>query len=266
MDASASFRQRLRARQVLFGTFFKTPSHQLVEVLGGAGLDFIVIDAEHAPFDRAALDACLLAARAGRLPALVRVPADAHALNAQALNALDLGATGIVAPHARRAADVQAVAAAVRYRGGARGFSNSPRAGDYGRIGMREHIDRADRDSVAICQIEDREAIEDIEAIAALDGADCLFIGRADLAVSYGVDDVAHPLVRAAVEAVCAAARRHGRAVGIHIGHADEARDWHALGVSLFVVGSDQSLLRAAAAGLRRPLQTYQTNDSKETS
>ncbi len=260
MDASASFRQRLRARQALFGTFFKTPAHQLVEVLGGAGLDFIVIDAEHAPFDRAALDACLLAAHASRIPALVRVPGTVHVLNA-----LDLGATGIVAPHARRAADVQAVAAAVRYRGGARGFSNSPRAGDYGRAGMREHIERADRDSVAICQIEDREAIEDIEAIAALDEADCLFIGRADLAVSYGVDDVAHPLVRAAVEAVCAAARRHGRAVGIHIGHADEAHDWHALGVSLFVVGSDQSLLRAAAAGLRRPLQTHQTIDSKET-
>ena len=261
MSAPASFRQRLRARQPLYGTFFKTPSHQLVEVLGGAGLDFIVIDAEHAPFDRAALDVCLLAARANNLPALVRVAAadDAHILNA-----LDLGATGIVAPHARNAGAVGRIEAAVRYRGGVRGFSNSPRAGAYGRTGMEDHIARSDRDSVAICQIEDREAIDAIDAIAALPGADCLFIGRADLAVSYGVHDVGHPLVRDAVHAVCAAARRSGKAVGIHIGNVDEAQAWRALGVSLFVIGSDQALLRAAVADLRRRIPETD-NDTKET-
>jgi len=62
---SASFREQVRDRQRLTGTFFKTASYQSVEVLAGSGLDFIVLDAEHAPFDRNHLDVCLMAARAG---------------------------------------------------------------------------------------------------------------------------------------------------------------------------------------------------------
>jgi 2-keto-3-deoxy-L-rhamnonate aldolase RhmA len=262
MTVPVAFRQRLRERQPLFGTFFKTPSYQLVEVLGGSGLDFIIIDAEHSPFDRAALDVCLLAARASHLPALVRIPAsdDPHILNA-----LDIGATGIVAPHARNVETIRKIEAAVRYRGGNRGFSNSPRAGDYGRVGMEDHIARSDRDSVVICQIEDREAIEDIDAIASLAEADCLFIGRADLAVSYGVQDVGHPSVKDAVRAVCVAALRTGKAVGIHIGHMREAQAYLDLGVTLFVVGSEQSLLRAAVADLRSQVPESRHKHIKET-
>jgi 2-keto-3-deoxy-L-rhamnonate aldolase RhmA len=246
---TSSLRQRLRARQPLFGTFFKTPSHQLMEVLGGAGLDFVVIDAEHAPFDRATLDTCLLAARAHSLPALVRVRDNA---SANILDALDLGATGIVAPHASSTASVEAIIRAARYRSGNRGFSNSPRAGNYGLVGMTQHLDDGDRDSIVVCQIEDREAVEQIGAIAAIDEADCLFIGRADLAVSYGVYDVGHPQVKAAVAAVCEAGAAAGKAIAIHIGHVREAQPYLDMGVSMFVVGSEQSVLRSAFADMRR--------------
>lgn len=249
MTSTLSFRERLRNRELLVGTFLKTPAHQLVEVLGGSGIDFIVIDAEHAAFDRAALDVCLLAARAGNLAALVRLQSPQAP---QILDALDLGATGIVAAHALSAQGVREVDAAARYRDGRRGFSNSPRAGNYGAVSMPEHIARADRDSVVICQIEDREAVDNIDAIVAQQQADCLFIGRADLAVSYGVPGTADPQVTRAVLAVCAAARGAGKAVGIHLAHADEIPAWTEQGVSLFVIGSDQSLLRAAAGALRR--------------
>ena len=246
---TSSLRQRLRAREPLFGTFFKTPSHQLMEVLGGAGLDFVVIDAEHAPFDRATLDTCLLAARAHSLPALVRVRDNA---SANILDGLDLGAAGIVAPHACSTASIEAIIGATRYRGGTRGFSNSPRAGNYGLVSMTQHLDDSDRDSVVVCQIEDREAIERIGAIAAIDGADCLFIGRADLAVSYGVYDVDHPQVKAAVAAVCEAGAAAGKAIAIHIGNMREAQPYLDMGVSMFVVGSEQSVLRSAFADMRK--------------
>lgn len=249
MSQPLSFRQRLRARQPLFGTFFKTPAYQLVEVLGGTGLDFIVIDAEHAGFDRAALDVCLLAARASALPALVRVQSSS---DTHILDVLDLGATGIVVPHARSADEVRSIDAAARYRGGRRGFSNSPRAGGYGRIGMQAHIAQSDAETVVVCQIEDRAAVDNIAAIAALEQADCLFIGRADLAVSYGVYDVADPQVKAAVVTVCDAARAAGKAVAIHIGHMREAQAYLDLGVSVFVIGSEQSLLRAAVTDMRQ--------------
>lgn len=251
MTTSHSFRDRLRARQTMFGTFFKTPAYQLVEVLGGSGLDFIIIDAEHAAFDRAQLDVCLLAARSSGLPALVRVQSSAAP---NILDALDLGATGIVAPHTKSVQALREIDAAARYRNGNRGFSNSPRAGSYGLIGMGDHIDRSDRNSVVVCQIEDREAVENIAAIAAMDEGDCLFIGQADLAVSYGVYDVGHPVVKEAVLAICEAGRTAGKAVGMPIRHMREAEPFIALGVSMFVVATEQALLRSAIVDMRKQL------------
>lgn len=241
MSAPASFRARIRARERLLGTFVKTAAYQTVEVLGTGGLDFVVIDAEHAPFDRNTLDVCMLAARATRLPALVRVP---DASDATILDVLDVGAAGVLVPHARTADDVQRAVRSSRYRDGVRGFSNSPRAGGYGRVGLAALVDAADRETVVVCQIEDREAIDALDAIAAVDAVDCLFIGRADLAVSYGAFDLRHPAVEAAVERTCAVGRAAGKAVGIFLAGADEVPRYAALGVSLFVIGSDQSLLR----------------------
>ena len=252
---SASFREQVRDRQRLTGTFFKTASYQAVEVLAGSGLDFIVLDAEHAPFDRNQLDVCLMAARAGGLPALVRIPDDTPR---SVLDVLDMGATGLLVPHARSAADAQRVRAAARYRGGVRGFSNSPRAGGYGRTPMLAHVEASDRESVVVCQIEDREAVDAIDAIAAVNEVDCLFIGRADLAVSYDVWDINHPTISDAVERICQGCKRAGKAVGIFLSDTRELPQFLALGVSLFVIGSDQSLLRAQAASLAGQVRNAQ--------
>src|SRR5476649_71647 len=112
-----SFRQRVRARQTVLGTFIKTASHQVVEVLGISGLDFAIVDAEHAPFDLATLDVMALAARAVQLPLLVRIPQ----LSAVPIGqVLDLGATGVVVPHVFTAEAGQAVVAAAKYSAGKR--------------------------------------------------------------------------------------------------------------------------------------------------
>ena len=93
---TADFRQRMLDWQFMAGTFLKTPSYEMVEVLAKSGLDFICLDGEHAPFDRGRMDACLAIARALDFPVLVRV-GSASAENI--LQALDSGAVGIVAPH-----------------------------------------------------------------------------------------------------------------------------------------------------------------------
>src|SRR5262249_55429665 len=93
-SSAASFRQRLIAREPLIGTFLKTPTSHGTEIIGDAGFDFVVIDQEHAAFDRTTSDVALLAARAARIPALVRVPGpDAI------LSVLDCGAAGVLIPH-----------------------------------------------------------------------------------------------------------------------------------------------------------------------
>ena len=242
-----SFRERVRGGGRVVGTFLKTASHQTVEVLGASGLDFIVVDAEHAPFDRNQMDLCLLAARAAGMPALVRIPDD---VARTALDVLDMGAAGLLVPHAKSADDAARAFAISRYRGGVRGFSNSPRAGGYGRVGMAAMVEAADRDTVVVCQVEDREAVDNIDAIAAVRDVDCLFIGRADLAMSYGVTDVNHATVDRAVERICEGSRKAGMPVGVFLGDTREVARFAGMGANLFVVGSDQSMLRNQAAAL----------------
>lgn len=237
-----SFRQRVRARERLLGTFVKTPAYQVVEVLSGTDLDFLVIDAEHAPFGRTDIDVSVLSARASGMPALVRIP---NLQTDTVLNALDVGATGVVVPHACSEHVVREAIVASRYRNGSRGFSSSPRAGNYGRVAMSPHVNHADQETVVIAQIEDREALDVIEKLAAIDQVDCLFIGRADLALSMGVEDVRAPQVEQAVKHILAACRAAGKTSGVFVADADECANFQRQGASLFIVGSDQALLQS---------------------
>lgn len=242
-----NFRQRLAAREFLLGTFVKTPSPIVVEVLGLTDLDCLCLDAEHAPFDRSQIDLSLALARAAGKPTLVRVPvANAEHI----LNALDCGATGIVAPHIRNAAEAQALAQVCHYGPGGRGYAGSSRAARYTTLAMADHLQRSSEATTVIAQIEDREAIEDVEAIAAVPGIDALFVGRADLTVAYGAASQDDPAVIEAVERVCAAGMRHGRAVGMFLARPADVPLWRERGATFFLLESDQTFLLRGAADL----------------
>jgi len=229
------------------GVFLKTDSPQVVEILGLCDLDFAVLDAEHAPFDRVTQDRCLFAARAVGLPMLVRVP---DHRDSGILSVLDMGATGIVVPHVDSAEDARNVLAAARFIGGRRGLSLSARFGGYGTVGRDAAIADADQ-AVVICQIESGPAVEAVEQIAAVPGLGGLLIGRSDLALSMGLAGPRHPLVAAAVTRIIAAATANNLAVIIACGSDAEVAEFAAQGASGFIVGSDQSLLRQAGGKLR---------------
>jgi 2-keto-3-deoxy-L-rhamnonate aldolase RhmA len=234
------------------GTFVKTTSPQVVEILGGCGLDFAVLDAEHAPFDRAALDLAMLAGRACGLPLFVRV---AERSAAALLNVLDLGAAGVLVPHVDTEDDAREVVSQCRFVGGARGYSSSPRAAGYGALGMAAAIAAGDR-SVVVCQIESVTAVEQAGRIAAVPGVDAVFVGRADLALSMGLADAKHPRVAEATEAVIRGSLAHGTPVGMFVASNAEREAYRALGASWFVQGSDQSMLQAAARAAARSRST----------
>jgi 2-keto-3-deoxy-L-rhamnonate aldolase RhmA len=242
------FRQAIRDRSVLIGTFIKTASHQVPEIIAAAGLDFAVIDAEHAPFDLATLDRMMLAGRGAGLPCLVRVPELAAAPIGQVL---DLGAAGVVVPHVASADAALRALSAAKYAGGQRGFSPSTRAGGYGTVDPVAYRVAADQESSVWCQVEDEAALSNLDSIAAVDQLDCLFLGRADLALSLGVDSQRDPKVVAAVQATAQAGRRHSRTVGIFIGDTGEIPDLLALGITVFVCGSDQSFMLAQGRRVR---------------
>ncbi len=252
MSRVSTFRTRLRGAERLLGTFVKTVESAVIEVLGFAPLDCVCIDAEHAPFDRRALDGAILAARSADLPSLVRVPrTDA----ADILGTLDLGATGVIVPHVATPQAAMAAAAACRYGPGGRGYAGSTRAAGYGTRAMSENLARANAEVTLIAQIEDAEALQHIDAIAAVDGIDALFIGRMDLTVSLQATSPDDPAVVAAVKAICAAGRRHGRCVGMFTATTGEARQWYTEGASFFLLSSDQQMMLQGAKRLREEFE-----------
>ena len=241
------FRQRFLAGEVLLGSFIQTPTSHNCEILGLSGFDFVVIDEEHAPFDRVSTDQALLGARAGGTAGIVRV---AEASPSRLLAVLDDGAAGVLIPHVSTPEKAREAVAACRYRGGKRGFSNSPRAGDYGAIGMWPHVDKQDAEVTVIGMIEDPEALACLDAILATDGLDGVFIGRGDLTVALGAKAIDAPEVMDAAEKIAAAARKSGKPVCMMVASAAEAETFRKIGASAFIVSSDQGLMRQAAVKL----------------
>ncbi len=238
----------------MIGTFVKTPHAAVVEVLGHSPLDCVCLDAEHAPFDRNALDSAILAARAHQLPALVRPQrSDPAAI----LAALDLGATGIIAPHIDSVDAAVALARAARFGPGGRGYSGATRAAGFGTRTLEQIITEANASVAVIAQVEDAEALDCIDEIALVEGIDALFIGRMDLTVSMGASSAMEPRVVDAVRHICAAAGRRKLTVGMFTATAEEAKDWAREGASFFLLASDQQWIlqgsRDLVAAFRAP-------------
>ena len=243
-----TLKSRIAAGEALLGTFLKTPHPHVVEVLASSGLDCICIDAEHAPFDRRDIDVCIMAAQLGGLPVLVRTPNNSAE---QILNALDCGADGVLVPHVRSADEARAVAAAAHYAPGGRGYAGSSRAAGYGTKSMPEHKAASAAKTVVIAQIEDAEALAEIDTIASVEGIDALFIGRIDLTVSLGCESPDDPKVIAAVERVVAACVAAERPVGMFVSRTSDVAMWREKGATLFLLGSDHGFLREGAKALR---------------
>jgi len=249
MSPNACFRNALLAREQLVGCFIKTPHPTVIEVLGATDLDFLVLDGEHSPFDKGSINLCLLAAKAVGIPVLVRVPDDNPAF---ILNVLDCGAAGVVVPHVTSVDQAVSLARAMRYVPGGRGIAGTTRAGGYGALPLPEHRKNAEAEVTLICQIEDREGVENAEAIAAVDGVDALFVGRADLTVSYGKSDFNDPDIAALAGEVLGA---KGAATGLFVAPSEDMTPWRDKGASFYLSGSDHSFLFAGAKTLaaRKP-------------
>lgn len=239
----SEFRSRVLAKELMAGTFLKTPSHELIEVLAKSGLDFICLDAEHAPFDRARLDMCLSIANALDFPTLVRVQS---AIPQNLLGALDCGATGIVAPHIDTVEKAQQLALSGRFGHGGRGYAGSTRWAGFATRKMPDVLAKA-QETVLIAQIEEPEGVVAAAEIAAIDGIDGLFVGPADLAVCLGKTDMADKAVRQAVADTASAANNAAKACMTFVPDTSAATELHKMGISMFFVGSEHSFMLAGA-------------------
>ena len=246
-----SFRTRLKQGDPLIGTFLKTPSTIVAEVLGLSSLDAVAIDSEHAPFGRLEADGCIASLRAADMPSLGRTPDDTAR---EIRNALDCAANGIIVPHVMSAAQAAAIVKASHFGDGGRGYAGSPRAAGYGTRTMPEHLDRSRAETTVIVQVEDIPALDHVPEIAAVDGVDAIFVGRADLAVAMGKSPMDQAVIEA-VEAICETCRAAGTTVGMFTPDLGELPKWRELGASLFLLSSDQSFLLAGANNLAQSIR-----------
>ncbi|MCR9193515.1 MAG: aldolase/citrate lyase family protein [Hyphomonas sp.] len=243
----------LREQKPLIGTFLKTPSSMLCEVLGRSDLDLVCIDAEHSPFDRRDINDCVLALNQIGKPSLVRIPANRPE---HILNALDCGATGVLVPHVITGEDAQLLAGDAHF-GSGRGYAGSTRAAGYGARTMAEHKAKSAEETVVIAQIEDAEALEHLDDMFAVDAIDAFFVGRADLSVSLGADGPNDPAVIAAVEMICTKGRAAGVTIGMFTANLEELPRWRAAGASLFLLGSDHGFMLSGAADLAAKVRQH---------
>ena len=247
----AGFRARMLSGEILAGTFVKTPSYELVEVLAKSGLDFICLDAEHSPFDRGRLDACLAIARALDFPTLVRVGSGSEE---NILQALDSGALGVVVPHVDTIAKAEAIARASRFGHGGRGYAGSTRWAGFATRSMPDVMAQTD-ETVVIAQIEEPEAVDDADRIAAVPGIDGLFIGPADLTVAYGADAGAAAQLDAALAKVGAACQAAGKAYMSFVADASKAEAWTKHGMTMFFVASEHGFMLTRAKDQAQGIQ-----------
>jgi 4-hydroxy-2-oxoheptanedioate aldolase len=217
------------------------------EILAGAGFDWIVIDGEHAPNDITTLLPQLQAMRGGTAEPVFRVPWNEPVIIKRAL---DVGARSLLIPFLQNADEARKAVAATRYPPlGIRGVAVAPRANNYGRI--QGYHRNAHLDTCVLVQIETKIALKEIEAVAAVEGVDGIFIGPSDLAADFGhLGNTKHPDVQAAIADAAARIRAQGKSAGTLAGNADDVEALFELGYNFVAVGSDVGILARNAEAL----------------
>lgn len=192
-------KEQLLQGNAAFGVSVMIPSVQIVEMVGKLGFDWVLIDCEHGAISLETVELMAMAAQASGLIPIVRPPKnDTETI----LQYMDRGVMGIQAPHIGTAEEAKAVVSAVKYHPlGTRSLAVGTRAANYGfGITLGEYTQQANKEILVCVQIEDKDALNNINAIAGVEGIDVLFIGPSDLSQSLGhPGNSEHPVVQKAM-------------------------------------------------------------------
>ena len=240
-----SLRDQLLAGKTVVGVSVMIPSPQIVEMLGLMGFDWVLIDCEHGAISLDEVETLAMAAAAAGIVPVARPPTSSPQAIAQIL---DRGVAGVQVPHVGSAAEARRVVEAARYAPlGKRGLAVGTRSAYYGLRGsLAEHVAEANRDTLVCVQLEDTDTLRDIDAIAAVDGVDVVFVGPSDLSQSLGhPGDITHPDVQDAMHAAFTRIRAAGRVAGT-AGKVDMLRTAINLGAGYVYVHLTAVLVRAS--------------------
>jgi 2-dehydro-3-deoxyglucarate aldolase/4-hydroxy-2-oxoheptanedioate aldolase len=243
-----TLRERVLGGETTFGTWLSTGSPYVAEACARAGFDWLVIDTEHGMTTETTVLGQVYAIGTTAATPMVRIE---RSDRLRISRVLDMGAGGLVVPRVESADDVRQALDWMRFPPqGQRGIALGGRGQGFGAVG-HEDIGTLNDVVVGAFQIENPAAVADADAIAALPGADVLFVGPADLSHSLGVpgrfDD---PVYLDAIGAVLAACERHGKAAGILLYDRAVLPRHLELGFRFIGLGSDLGFVAAGARGM----------------
>jgi 4-hydroxy-2-oxoheptanedioate aldolase len=242
------FKAGIAAGQAQIGLWLSLASPISTEICAAAGFDWLLVDGEHSPNTIPSI-LSQLHVIAGYPPtqAVARLPMGHGEVGEMLIKQyLDIGAQTLLIPLVDTAGQAARIVRAARYpqndgKGGIRGMAGA-RASAWGR--RAQYPVEANAQTCILVQAETREALNNLDAIAATEGVDGVFIGPADLSASMGhVGNQGHPEVQAAIADACTRIRKAGKAPGILTPNEDLARQYLDMGFLFVAVGLDNNLL-----------------------
>lgn len=235
------FKQRLKSGETQIGLWLGLADAYCAELAANAGFDWLLIDGEHAPNDLRGLLGQLQAVAPYPSHPVIRPVIGDIALIKQVL---DIGAQTLLVPMVESAEQARELVRAIHYPPqGIRGVGSAlARASRWNSI--PGYLDKADEQMCLLVQIENREGLVNLDAIAAVEGVDGVFIGPADLSASMGHrGNPGHPEVQAAIEDAIVRIQKAGKAAGILSADETLARRYIELGAAFVAVGVDTTVL-----------------------
>jgi 4-hydroxy-2-oxoheptanedioate aldolase len=246
-----SFKQALAAKRPQIGLWQGLASHYTAEICAGAGFDWLLIDGEHSPNDlRSILQQAQTLAGYPDTHAVARIPVGQGHIGITIIKQyLDLGIQTLLVPMVDTAQQAQEIVRAMRYPpDGIRGMAGG-RASRWGRF--PNYPKEANAQLCLLVQIETQQGLDNLEAIAAVEGVDGIFIGPADLSASLGyVGNMGHQAVQTVIEEAIHRINKTGKAAGILHNDEPQARRYLELGATFVAVGQDTVLLARATTAL----------------
>jgi len=244
-----AFKQAIAKGELQIGLWCGLCSPITTEIVSHSGFDWLLLDTEHSPNEVPDVLVQLQAMQAGTASAIVRPAWNDIVLIKRFL---DVGAQSLLIPFVQTPEEARRAVEATRYPpGGMRGITGSGRASRYGRV--KDYLKNASREICLLVQVETKNALDQIEAIASVDGIDGVFIGPNDLSASFGhIGNWGHPEVQAALEDAVRRLKKIGKPAGILTPNEEEAKRFIAWGYTFVAVGADLGLLARGADALSK--------------
>jgi 4-hydroxy-2-oxoheptanedioate aldolase len=228
--------------KTVFGPFLKFTDPAVVEVMGHAGFDFVIIDQEHGPISIQNTQNMIRAAECVGITPVVRVSRNEETC---ILRALDIGAQGIEIPQINNKENAMKALKSVKYSPqGERGVCRYVRAADYSSMDKYKYFEHANKEALIIGHIEGVEGIKNLEEILSVSGIDVVFIGPYDLSQSLGIPgEVNNPLVIEKMKEVILKCKNSDTVVGTFADDVKIAKFWASLGVQYVSYSVDVGIL-----------------------